>query len=183
MGIARFHRRVKLTVGVITSDCCEFPGVRQALVGKLGETDFESPWIAFRFTGYYRQEMGDQLWRKFLCFHHLIWPQDIISTKLFTNEIEQRFISGTPPRRLVNLDPGYVTLAKLVLATTKDYSHRVYLNKGIYAEVTLRYVRGSGFAPWEWTYPDYRTSAYRTFFDGVRHIYQHQLNEDSGSGK
>jgi hypothetical protein len=78
------------------------------------------------------------------------------------------------------LDPGYVTLAKMVLATTKDFAHRLYLGDGIYAESTLRF-RKKQFEPWEWTYPDYRTDEYREFFGRVRECYKDKLATASGS--
>ena len=79
------------------------------------------------------------------------------------------------PERPVNLDPGYVSSGKLVLATTKDQPHRVYLGRGIYAECTLRWRRG-GFEPWEWTYPDYASEGHREFFGRVRTAYRRKLD-------
>jgi uncharacterized protein DUF4416 len=82
--------------------------------------------------------------------------------------------AGRGRQRRINLDPGYIDLAKLVLATTKDQQHRLYLGQGIYAEVTLRFT-GGRFVPWDWTYPDYRTAEYLAFFDAVRQRYRQQL--------
>ncbi len=72
--------------------------------------------------------------------------------------------------RLINIDPGYVDLAKLVLASTKDYAHRIYLRKGIFAEITLSY-RGNSFSPNDWTYPDYRSAEYIGIFNQIRKLY------------
>ena len=94
--------------------------------------------------------------------------------KLFTNNLEQEFTSQG--KRQINLDPGYIDLSKLVLATTKNHQHRLYLGQGIFAEVTLRFVRKS-FRPWEWTYPDYRTDHYIRFFNQVRQTYLEQLRQ------
>jgi hypothetical protein len=79
-------------------------------------------------------------------------------------------------RRRINLDPGYVDLSKLVLATTKNHQHRLYLGQGVYGEVTLRFTRKS-FRPWEWTYPDYRSEHYVQFFNEVRNTYLEQLRK------
>ena len=84
-------------------------------------------------------------------------------------------------RRRVNLDPGYVSLSKMVLATTKDYSHRIYLGQGIYAEVTLHYRHGA-FHPWEWTYPDYASQRYLDIFGHIRDIYVAQLRSKQTDG-
>ncbi|MFQ5836184.1 MAG: DUF4416 family protein, partial [bacterium] len=119
--------------------------------------------------------MGSNLKRKFISFQALIDPAEIREIKLFTNQFEQDFLHpGTHDRR-INLDPGYLNLSKLVLASTKDYQHRIYLGRGIYAEVTLRYKKEKGFKPWEWTYPDYRTREYLEIFNHLREIYQGQL--------
>jgi len=109
-------------------------------------------------------------------FETLLAPEALASVKRQTNTLERAFASwdGQGWRRRVNLDPGYVDLAKLVLATTKDRQHRLYLGQGMYAEVTLRFT-GGHFVPWEWTYPDYRTPEYLSFFDTVRQRYRQQL--------
>ena len=69
----------------------------------------------------------------------------------------------------MNLDPGYITPAKLVLASTKDHAHRLYLADGIYAEVTLAF-RGKQWQPLEWTYPDYRRADFQEFFTAAGSI-------------
>ena len=78
--------------------------------------------------------------------------------------------------RIINIDPGYLDLSKLILASTKDYKHRIYLTKGIYAEVTLFY-QDKTFCPWEWTYPDYKTGEYIEIFNRIRQIYAEQIKE------
>ena len=85
--------------------------------------------------------------------------------KLASNqwEIDYQQLGRHPEPRPLNLDPGYLTEAKLVLATTKDRDHRLYLSRGIFAEVTLHFHRGT----WEarpWTYPDYQRADYHEFF-------------------
>ena len=81
--------------------------------------------------------------------------------------------------RPLNLDPGYITPAKLVLASTKDHAHRIYLRDGIYAEVTLSF-RGRKWQPLEWTYPDYRRDDYQRFFTECR---EWLLNCGHGGGR
>jgi len=116
--------------------------------------------------------MGAGIKRQFVSFTRLILTEQLPAIKLLTNEIEQDLaLNG---KRRVNIDPGYLNLAKVVLATTKDYSHRLYLGQGIYGEVTLTYAKGK-FNPFPWTYPDYQTQAYRQFFEEIREIYKNQL--------
>jgi hypothetical protein len=98
---------------------------------------------------------------------------ELAAAKHLTNELERLWSMGGKHRQ-VNLDPGYLDLAKVVLATTKDYTHRLYIGAGMYAEVTLRYHRNS-YQPWEWTYPDYREATALTFFNQLREVYKEQL--------
>jgi hypothetical protein len=132
----------------------------------FGTVDFLSDRLRFDFTAYYAAEMGEGLERQFVAFRRPIRPEQLVDIKLRTNRLEQRSFSARGKRQ-VNIDPGYLTLSKLVLATTKDHQHRVYLGRGIYAEVTLRFRAGT-FAPWDWTYPDYRTPAYIAIFNQLR---------------
>ena len=143
---------------------------------RFGARELASDDWPFRFTDYYEAEMGPDLLRRIVSFDDLIDPGEIVEWKLATNEIERDLADKLEdaPARPVNLDPGYVAGGKMVLATTKNYTHRIYLREGIYAEVTLRW-RGGRFEPWEWTFPDYRTERYREFFGRVRRRYMEQL--------
>ena len=114
------------------------------------------------------EEMGKPLMRKLVCFKKLVEKEDISRIKLKTNELENHFSAGK--NRTVNIDPGYVTEAKLVLLTTKDYTHRVYIGKRIFAESTLFYQDGE-FRPWPWTYPDYASKELASYFEKIREIY------------
>jgi hypothetical protein len=161
--------KVKLIAGFIFKDTAAFLRAKRALEAAFGKADFESPAFAFGHTDYYYPELGKPLKRKFLSFAKLIPAQKLAVIKNTTNAIEEK-LRVKDRRRSVNIDPGYLDLAKLVLATTKDYSHRVYLSAGIFAEVTLFYQQGS-FQPWPWTYPDYRSKEYIAVFNQIREIY------------
>jgi hypothetical protein len=174
LGVAREHRPVKLLVGMFTAHKELFDAARTALEEAYGPVDHASPVWPFDFTTYYAEEFGENLFRQFLTFSELIDPARLPEIKLSTNSLELRLTSGD--KRQVNLDPGYIDLSKLVLATTKNHQHRLYLGQGIYGEVTLRFTRGS-FLPWEWTYPDYRTEHYIQFFNEVRQTYLQQVKE------
>ena len=171
---------VKLIMGLIIADAAPVAEARQHLEASYGKIDLETARSPFVATRYYEREMGPQLSRMFWSFEPLIAPDALASIKRQTNRLERTFAwwDGQRWRRRVNLDPGYVDLAKLVLATTKDRQHRLYLGQGIYGEVTLRFT-GGRFVPWEWTYPDYRTPEYVAFFDAVRRRYRQQLTAQS----
>jgi len=151
-----------------------FDAARAELAKAYGAVDHVSPIWPFDFTTYYAEEFGDNLLRQFISFSELVDPSTLPEIKLLTNGMEQSF--AVQGNRQLNLDPGYIDLSKLVLATTKNHQHRIYLAHGIYGEVTLRFTRNS-FRPWEWTYPDYRTDHYIQFFNQVRQTYLEQLRK------
>jgi hypothetical protein len=128
---------------------------------------------AFQFTetSYYDAEMGGDLKKQFWVFAELINPGRLAAIKRQTNQWEAAYggLKTHHEPRPLNLDPGYLTLAKLVLASTKDHAHRIYLGEGIYAEVTLSFRRGA-WQPVDWTYPDYRRQDYLDFFTRCREL-------------
>jgi hypothetical protein len=172
MGVAKEHRPVKLIVGMFTQREDLFHTARAELEKAYGAVDYISPAWPFDFTSYYAQEFGENLLRQFITFSELIDPVRLPEIKLSTNLLEQEFASEG--KRQIDLDPGYIDPSKLILATTKNHQHRIYLGQGIFAEVTLRFTRKS-FQPWDWTYPDYRTDHYIQFFNEVRQTYLEQL--------
>jgi hypothetical protein len=99
-------------------------------------------------------------------------PDAFADIKIKTNEIEEKLKGGE--NRTVNVDPGYIALSKLALATTKDYVHRIYVGKGMYAEVTL-YFKDGTFQSFPWTYPDYKTPEIISIFNHIRGIYRQQI--------
>jgi hypothetical protein len=145
---------------------------KKILCRKFGTIDFESERIDFDFTDYYENEMGKPLFRRFLSFVKLQDASAFVKIKLFCIKVEKKFSENG--KRNVNIDPGYLTEAKLVLTTTKDYSHRVYLAKGVYAETTL-YYNDAKFCDFNTTYPDYRTAKYKQILLSIREIYHGQL--------
>lgn len=132
----------------------------------FGPVLLRSPVISWNFSRYYEPEMGPDLIRQWLLFTPLVLPSALSRFKRQAMEIEDRFRDERGNRRL-NLDPGILTLHNLVLATTKDYSHRIALTPELYAEVTLIFHQG-GYQPLPWTYPDYRTEVCRSFLLSCR---------------
>lgn len=170
MGRVRDPQPVKLICGLIGGDADLLRRARQLLGKRVGAIDLESDLWPFTQTDYYAAEMGPDLKRCFVAFDRLVGPGVLPEIKIETNAIEMQIADeALDPHivRPVNLDPGYVDPGKLVLATTKDRSHRVYLASGIYAEVTLHRVDNT-WQPWPWTYPDYLQPEYHAFFERVR---------------
>lgn len=174
MGKASTPPPVKLIMPMFTGHVELFQFAEDALVGHFGPVDYRSPRLPFDHTDYYEGEFGPGLQRQFIAFERLIDPARLVEIKHLTNALEERW--GQAGRRRINLDPGYISPSKLVLATTKNHGHRIYLGRGIYAEVTLTY-RNKTFRPWPWTYPDYRGEAYLDIMRALRAIYMKQLGE------
>lgn len=169
MGIIRPVEQVKLFTAILFGNEAVYTTARESLASAFGPVDMESPVRTWSYSNYYEKEMGADLKRIFLFFEQLIMPDLLADIKIITNEIEVKCCrsAGRLPERPINIDPGYVTLAKVVLASTKDYSHRIYIGKGIYAETTLIYQHKT-FQALPHTYPDYRSGEYIALFNTAR---------------
>jgi hypothetical protein len=163
-------RPVKLFVGMLSNNIPLFEELKNKLEETFGPIDMESPIWQWDHTDYYSKEMGGGLKRKFIFFQKLINPEIINEIKLKTIELEKQYLNNYGRRR-INLDPGYLDTAKLVLVSTKNYSHRIYLGKGIYGEVTLTYSHNA-YHPLPYTYPDFRTGRYLQLFKKARQLYK-----------
>lgn len=160
---------VRFLVGVLCASVDDLPVVRNMLAGEWGEPDLEYGPVPFSHTDYYSDVMGTEIVRAFCSFPERIDPAELAARKVRTNAMEKELAArlSSPVERPVNLDPGYIAHEKLVLASAKNFSHRIYVGEGIYAEVTLQY-RGDAFIPLEWTFPDYASGAYFSFLLRVR---------------
>ena len=141
----------------------------QRAVAEFGPLHLKSEAFEFSETDYYKESMGDNLKKQLLTFETLVDPGRLAEIKCLTNLWEEEYAAQGihPHQRPLNLDPGYLTMAKLVLASTKDHAHRLYLTDGIYAECTLQF-RAGKWQSCEWTYPDYQRSDYQEFFSNCR---------------
>jgi hypothetical protein len=145
-----------------------------ALCASYGALDLVSAWMPFDYTTYYEPEMGAHLVRRMLAFKTLVRQDDLPAIKLKTNRLEAQYSKDS--RRRVNIDPGYLLLERLVLASGKNFSHRIYLDDGIYADLTLVYQHGA-FKKLPWTYPDYADQPMLEFLQQVRRKYAIDLKQ------
>lgn len=173
MSIRKEPQKVKLFFSLFSGNLKTVEETLSVLCELFGETDNETNIIPFDITDYYEREFGKDLKRKLISFKRLISPVELIDFKLKAYELEEKFICDG--KRTVNIDPGYVSLSRVVLSTGKDYTHRIYLDKGVYADLTLIYKKGTGFTPLPWTYPDYASSLFLNFFMNVRDSLKKQL--------
>jgi hypothetical protein len=174
MGTPRLPDPANLIIGVIAGDRNLLSGVRAALEPKFGRIDDQADPASFDLTDYYEPEMGKSLVRQWFSFAELCPLDRIAEIKLATNELENKWWRSDGTRK-VNLDPGFLTLHNLILATTKNYAHRIYVGNGIFAEVTLLY-RDGRFQALNWTYPDYQSATAVEFLFRVRAGYVVKLS-------
>lgn len=179
MGAIRQFTPVKLFIGVLVSNRKFIPQVEERLGAAFGAIDHRSDVIPFDFTNYYEAEMGDIIDRIFFSFERLIEADQLPEIKRQTNRLEEELASllatsGTGVKRPVNLDPGYIEQAKIILASTKNFYHRMYLGGGIFGEVTMHF-KNNTYQFFPWTYPDYQSRDYQQFFLRMRQILRTQL--------
>jgi len=167
---------VKLIIGILAANHNCLHTAADSLSDKFGKVDFSSEVWPFDQTDYYKEQTGTRILRQFVSIKRLIEPGLLAKIKHQTNKLEQKLAKklALPLTRPVNLDPGIIEPSKLVLATTKNYSHRIYIGKQMYAEVTLIFDKGH-WRPQAYTYPDYRQQCYFDFFDKVRTRLMEQL--------
>jgi hypothetical protein len=154
---------------------------RRRAIEAFGPPLMESPPFAFDDTSFYRSTMGSQLKKIFFAFDNRFNLDNMAQVKLMTNRWEEDYAEANEhvePRPL-NLDPGYLHVGKLVLASTKGHAHRIYLCKGIHAEVTLVYRHGRWQAAGQWTFEDYRRDDYHRFFTQCREYLLDKQNKEA----
>jgi hypothetical protein len=173
MGKIKTAEPALLFVSTLYSSSDMFNYSKEILEKNFGDILFISPSLPWEYSSYYRDEIGWPLFRQFIFFKNLIDPELLTDIKLKTNEIESALSSEG--KRRINFDPGYLTLSKVVLASTKNYAHRIYLGKGIYGEVTLIHKNGT-YSPLLFTYRDYQDKTHIDIFMKAREI----LKEMSG---
>lgn len=163
--------KAKLFIGVIFNSNELLAALEKILLKKFGEIDYRSRNIPFNHTKYY-SDMGSGQLKVLLSFKKLIKREDIVEIKLYTNKLEKRF--AEEKKRKLNIDPGYLTLSNVYLATCKEFFHRAYLRKGVYLENEYRFM-AKHYQSWEWTYPDYQKPEYLFFFHEIRRLYYNQI--------
>jgi hypothetical protein len=177
MGIEQDFPPAKLVMGILISRIEMKETLLSRLTSAFGPVDCLGEPIDFTFSGYYDAEMGRPITRLFVSFRELRDGGSLAEVKRTTNLIEKEFMVDT--NRKINLDPGFIFLSKFILATTKDGSQRIPLEKGIYAEITLVFENKS-FRPVELTYPDYRSPQYIKILNELRNSYRDQLKSMQG---
>ncbi len=177
MGVAREPAPVKVVVAILAAGEEHLAAACDAIEEGLGAIEMRGAPEPWEWSSYYAAEMGGGLCRQFVALAALADSESLAALKETTNRLEARW---RDVGRRVNLDPGYVDVDKLVLASTKPAAHRIHLRRGIHAECALRYEDGR-FAPWSYTYPDYRTPGALEFFTRVRRRLKQQRRAAPGA--
>ena len=164
----------KLVIGFFLKEKDLVVPVVKALTEQFGPVDIVSSRMPFNFTTYYEPEMGKPLFRRMLAFERLIKQSALSEIKRITNDLELAYLKNG--KRMVNLDPGYLLRERFVLATGKNYSHRIYIGQRIYADLTLIYTKGR-FMKLPWTYPDYAEQNMLIYLERVRNKYVIDLKQ------
>jgi len=184
MGISRKPQPAKYFVALLSPQEDLLAAIEKDLTQTLGAIDVRSEILPWTVSTYYEKEMGPGLLRRFLAFTPLRSPGSLAEIKLQTQKLEDRYRSAGAPQtgRKVNLDPGYLETGKVVLASTKNAAHRIYLQSGVYGETTLLYYDGA-FQSCRYTYPDYLWRETLSFFSSVRSLYLDQLKQSRSFGE
>lgn len=172
MGIPKDPKPIKLFASLIFREGAVLNDALKMLEDGIGTIQEKRPPTPFSHTDYYEKETGKDLLRTFILFKELFPRESLPRIKLKTNEIELAFSENQ--RRRVNIDPGYISLENVILATTKGYTHRIYIGSGIYADLTLIYSSGT-YRALEWTYPDYSEATTISVFNEWRENYKQVL--------
>lgn len=169
MSLPQPPKPAKPVIGFFLKDKGLIGLVVSAIMEKMGPIDMVSSWLPFNFTTYYEPEMGAPLFRRMLTFKRLIKQSSLAEVKRMTNSLEQ--IYSKNGKRMINIDPGYMLSERFVLATGKNFTHRIYIGSGFYADLTLIYQKGA-FQKLPWTYPDYTEKKMISFLEKVRNKYK-----------
>ncbi len=180
MSIPRTPPKAKLAVGLFMRDKDLAAPFARELERLFGPVDLVGRWIPFDLTDYYGKEMGGELFRRLFSFGKLVGQDELADIKTRTNELEAKYLLDG--NRRVNADPGILTLERFVLATGKNFAHRIYLKNGIFADLTLIYTK-AGFRELPWTYPDYRDERLRSFLEKAREKYVLDLKKEKTEEK
>ncbi|MDD5331533.1 MAG: DUF4416 family protein [Candidatus Nanoarchaeia archaeon] len=165
-------KKVKLFCGMTHRDMKEVEVILKRLEKKFGKIESISDEFSFNFTDYYTDEIGTDLKKKFIIFRDLIDPEEIVKVKLFTNKLENKYsING---KRIFNLDPGYLNAEHLILPSAKPRPHRVYLRKGIYADMIYVFGKNEVF-DFKHTFPDFKQDFVKKFFLELRKKYLEEI--------
>ena len=167
---------VKLIIGILAADETSLAAAVKAISKSFGVIDLASDVWPFTQTDYYKDELGPNALRQFVSIENLIDPGKLAQIKHDTNSLEQQLADSLKLSlpRPVNLDPGFIEPSKLILASTKNFSHRIYIGNKMFAEVMLMYEKGH-WRHFEYTFPDYRQSCYQDFLSKVRTCLMEQL--------
>jgi len=182
MGLIRSIEPVTPIVALLFGRESHYELLRNKLSELFGPVELESPIYPFTFTSYYQSTMGENLWRRFLVFEWESNPETLADWKRSTNDLEEQLANELHggAQRPVNIDPGYVTGGKLILASTKDFAHRIYLRDGIFAEVTLHFQDGE-WRSHAFTFPDFKSGLYHDFLKQAReaHLKKSRAGQDA----
>jgi hypothetical protein len=172
MGSIKTPKPVQFFTSIIFSDERSLQDAKERLRAAIGDFQEETAFMQFSQTNYYEKEMGGNLSRIFIIFEPLFQREILPYIKLKTNDLE--LMLALNGKRMVNIDPGYISLENIILATTKGFAHRIYVGNGIYGDLTLTFSAGT-YRPLGWTYPDYGSKDVISLLNRWRELLKEKL--------
>ena len=165
---------VKFFIGILYHESQSLESAVRFIEDLFAKIDYKSSEFEFSLTDYYREELGWPIFRKFVSLTKLIDPGTLPALKISTNKVEDNLRKNG--KRTVNLDPGYMDYAKVVLASAKYNGQKIYLAQGIYADPTLWYEKGT-YKPYPFSFPDFKSNIYNETFLHIRALYKGQARK------
>lgn len=179
MSILKKPKKVKLVIAFFSNDIELLNKIESRLKKKYGKIDYKTSDFDFKETDYYNEEMGNDLKTRYISFQKLVKRDKLPEIKKFCSKLENIYstLKEDQNRRSVNIDPGLLSLENFILATGKPYSHRIYLGKGVWADLTLIYQK-EDFINLPWTYPNYQSKKIKAALLEIRDIYHKQIRNE-----
>ncbi len=166
-----------IIIAFMYKDSKIYKQVCDEFIETLGAIEKEAEPFDFSHSSYYESEMGTGLKKSLVAFSTLQKRDKLVDIKHIANDIEKKY--SEDDRRQINIDPAILTLENFVLATNKNFTHRIYLKDNIFADLTLVYKKKKGYSPLEWTYLDYKSDYVVSFLNEVRSLFFERLIESS----
>lgn len=170
-----------LVMALMYNDIKIYNSALEKLINNFGKIEVISDEYLFSHSAYYKDEMGDSLNKRFIVFNNMIERDYISDVKRITDNIEKEYLDDKQNRK-INIDPAILTLENFILVTNKNFTHRIYLKDGVFADLTLLYKKKKGYTELEWTYADYSSDETKKFLNKIRELFYNRLIESSPFG-
>ena len=182
MSMAIKQSKAVLIIACMYGDFEVYESVLKDIIENFNSVKIIGEEYLFSHSIYYKEEMGENLKKRFLVFENMIERDYLVEAKKITDKIEKKYLDEKGGRK-INIDPAILTLENFILATNKNFTHRIYLKDGVFADLTLIYKKKKGYSELDWTYADYSSEETKSFLNNVRDLFYNRLIESSPFAK